>query len=84
MRLDGSEIIGARFEGVRFVRANVSYTDLTGSDLTGATFRACKFGGAHGKPAATNSVQVIDGDFSVAADGSEPSGIAELLAQLGD
>ncbi|MGH9941652.1 MAG: pentapeptide repeat-containing protein [Pyrinomonadaceae bacterium] len=76
--LPPQSMIGAVFE-----RCDFRDADFTGSDLSGATFRACKFGGAHGRPAATKGVQVVEADFSAAGDGGDTGGVVDLLAQFG-
>ena len=76
-KLPAITLAGAVFERCDFRDAD--FTDLV---LTGATFKSCKLGGVHGKPAATDGLTVIDADFSEAGDGSDPGGLADLLDEL--
>ncbi|HEV7242029.1 MAG TPA: pentapeptide repeat-containing protein [Thermoanaerobaculia bacterium] len=69
-------------KGAAFEHCDFRDVDLTGAHLSGATFRACKFGGAHGKPASADNVVVVDADFSEAGDGSDIGTLKDLLEQL--
>jgi len=69
-------------KGTTFENCDFRDVDFTGARLSGVTFRACKFGDAHGKPASTDDVVVVDADFSEAGDGSDIGSVKDLLEQL--